>query len=350
MTLSAEQQGVMDQVEAFIADPDPPRPWLSIQGLAGTGKSFLLAKIAQKYRRATLCAFTGKAASVIARRTGLKASTIHSAIYAYAGEDEETGELLFDQAVEYGAWIKRLILVDESSMLNDEIAMDLLATGARVIACGDPGQLPPVKGNQFFYQADATLQEVHRQAWDSPIIRQAYNVRYNGRYVADGDAFRITPIATGDDVLAADILLCWRNETRRRLNWLKRKYLGLDGKPPQPGEPIMCLKNDHQQGVLNGAVYRLLGYEPGGAVKICNERDEIIWLEESWVEDHDRPNSYRFAIPMALAYAATCHKFQGSEADNVLLVDEFPYGRDERIPFLYTGITRAAQRVLIVQP
>jgi len=49
----------------------------------------------------------------------------------------------------------------------------------------------------------------------------------------------------------------------------------------------------------------------------------------------------------AFGYALTVHMAQGSEFDNVLLIDEWFH--DDRIPWLYTGITRAAKRITIAR-
>jgi hypothetical protein len=65
--------------------------------------------------------------------------------------------------------------------------------------------LPPINGDPFFTQASFALEEIHRQALESPIIRQAHAVRQTGRYMPDGDAFRVVGRSTTDDLLAAEI-------------------------------------------------------------------------------------------------------------------------------------------------
>src|SRR3954470_14380717 len=116
--LTPEQRAIEQQVDTFIRCPDPAKPYFTYQGEAGTGKSVLLAHLARKYPRALLCAFTGKAASVIARKSGLPACTIHSAIYTCYGKDPETEELRFGRKVGEGNWQGELVFVDEASTVS----------------------------------------------------------------------------------------------------------------------------------------------------------------------------------------------------------------------------------------
>ena len=351
--LSDEQEAVADQIDAFLRARRPERTYFVYDGLAGTGKSVLLAHLATRYRGALLCAPTGKAASVLSRRTGMPANTVHSAIYNFRGEYvAEDGEkyLSFAQKIRDGDWRRKIALLDESSMVDVSLAQDLLATGCRVVATGDPGQLPPVRGTRFFDAPDATLRTVHRQAWDSAIIRQAHAMRAEGRYAADGPDFRVQRHVGRDDILAADVILCWRNATRHALNALVRAHKGLDG-PPIAGEPVVCLRNDHKVGILNGATYALLAdYDAARRVaRIANERDETVDVEDCRFETLDPPGDpedARDEHPFAFGNCLTVHKYQGSEAERGILVDE--YDRHEwRREWMYTGITRFAKQALV---
>jgi hypothetical protein len=64
-------------------------------------------------------------------------------------------------------------------MVGDEMARDLLAFGKPILVLGDPGQLPPIKGDGAFTRAapDVMLTEIHRQAGESAIIRLAAMAR-----------------------------------------------------------------------------------------------------------------------------------------------------------------------------
>ena len=64
-------------------------------------------------------------------------------------------------------------MIDECSMVDAELARDLLSFGKPILVLGDPFQLPPVKGGGYFTESppDVMLTEIHRQAEDNPIIR-----------------------------------------------------------------------------------------------------------------------------------------------------------------------------------
>lgn len=240
-------------------------------------------------------------------------------------------------------------------MVGSRLALDLLDTGVRVVACGDPGQLPPVADHQYFTDPDLTLRTIHRQALESPIVRQAHRVRSTGTYVADGDDFQVLGGATDEHHRAADVALCWRNATRRALNARRRRVLrDLDGTTLRAGEPLMALQNDYRIGLVNGEVYvALADRAPGGDLLLRAEDGRELSVLNPRIEDLDGDFDERRdddeVKPFALAYAATVHKFQGSEADTVLLVDEHREG-DGRREFLYTGFTRAAKRIFVVAP
>jgi len=326
----------------------------NLHGLAGTGKTTVLRHIAAQYKHAVLCSLTGKAASVLRRRSGLQACTLHSFFYRLivANKDARGRDVLhFERQHGDGQLTADLVLLDESSMIGDEIGRDLLATGAKVIACGDPGQLPPVKGQQFFSQPDVTLTHIHRQALESPIIRQAHAVRRGGLYAADGPCFRVANDGTDDDLRNADTVLCWRNRTRDYMNAKCRRVRGLWPPTPQREEPVVCLKNAPQFGVFNGATYTLLKPFLQGDTAIVVDVDG---------EPVEIPRITFRGIPSALpddteattlfdfGYAMTVHKAQGSEWDSVVLVDEYRR-TEQRQAWLYTGITRAAVRILVVR-
>lgn len=354
--LTEEQRAAYDEALEYLNDPFTDKPYWSLEGLAGTGKTTVLAALAQVCPRAILCAFTGKAASVLRGKTGLDVSTCHSVVYNFSGhEDDEDGKkqpIFVSKKADYSG---TAIFVDEKSTVGSRLGQDLLATRAKIIACGDPGQLPPVKDTPFFEDCDRVLRTVHRQAWDSAIIRQAHAVRSGQRYRSDGDEFHVMhrEDMSPDDIMFGGIALCYRNVTRRRLNVSRRRGHGITGKVLRAGEPIMVLKNDHALGVYNGAIYEVArDREPYENLEIIESGGKHITLFNATVEMIDAEfdaNKFDEAFsPVALAYATTGHKFQGSEEDEVLLIDE--YNKDyQRNEWLYTCFTRAAKRILVVR-
>lgn len=360
MEMSDDQGRAFNGISEFLERPGVSKPFIVLHGLAGTGKTFVLAALSRRFPDMKLAAYTGKAASVLRKRIDRPVTTMHSAIYDFHGltEDSETmGKMnpVF-VAKDEGHLARHTIGLDECSMLGTRDGNALISSGARIVACGDPGQLPPVRDTQFFTRADYTLTQVHRQAWDSPIIRQAHAVREDGDYAADGNGFRVLEVAPGekinrDELLRHDALLCWKNVTRRRLNRTKRELLGLPAKELTVGEPIMCLQNDHRLGLYNGVIYEIAEIDGEGLVVREEGSRRGVAVDYATVEDFDRKfDARRYDdewLPFASGYAMTVHKAQGSEYESVLLFDE--QSGDGRRSFLYTGITRAVERCTMVR-
>jgi exodeoxyribonuclease V len=351
VTLSPDQETALAGLDDFVRDLRPRRRYKVLHGLAGTGKTHLMAILAKRYRGALLCAFTGKAASVLRARTGLDTLTVHQAIYQFRGLVDDPEDATRKQPVFSPLdhdLSERLVLLDECSTIGTVIAEELLKTGARVIACGDPGQLPPVMDRQFFTDPDLVLTQVHRQAWGSPIIRQAHQVRTTGSYEPDGPDFRVETRASEKDLAEVDIALCWRNRTRQLLNQRRREVKGLSG-PLKAGEPVMCLKNRHEDRIYNGEVYTVLDVDGDVLTLLDGERRVVV--KRTTVEGFDPGfNERRYLdtmTPFALAYASTVHKAQGSEQTRVMVVDEND-GNDRRA-WLYTALTRASGSAVVIR-
>ena len=351
VALSDEQEAAAQRIFEYLGSKRA-RPF-SLHGLAGTGKTTLLASVARDIPNAILCTLTGKAASVLRRKTGLPACTIHSAFYKLVDVSHDKlgrQRLHFDPAHQHGELSGRIVLIDESSMLNHEMTRDIISTGAKIASSGDPGQLPPVNGEKFFDYADAVLETIHRQALESPIIRQAHAVRRERMYRADGDGFQVPKRALSDtELLEAETILCFTNPTRHHVNAFVREARGIRSRWPRQGEPVMCRKNAPLFGVFNGAVYTL------GAD--FNEGDTVIRIDVDEV-DTVIPLVFFEGLPSALppgvepttsfgfGYALTVHKAQGSEWGSVVLIDEC-WKPEIRQAWLYTGITRASEKLII---
>lgn len=346
-------------------------------GYAGTGKTTLARHFAEHVDGDVLfAAFTGKAAQVLRSKGASNAKTIHSLIYRPRGEeeveDEQTGKTSIAPmfAINRQSPVAKaaLIIVDECSMVDEALGKDLMSFGTPILVLGDPGQLPPVSGGGYFtnHEPDYLLTEIHRQARDNPIIQLAMQVR-EGREIMHGDYGTAQVISKGEVtqalVLEADQVLVGTNRTRRRYNQRLRELKGFTSEYPQSGDKLVCLRNDPAKGLLNGSLWQAMSasketVKPGINLMIRPEDDDMdrgaakIKLLKAAFEDVDGeiPWSTRKRYDeFDYGYALTVHKAQGSQWDNVVLFDESWAFRDTRERWLYTGITRAAERLTIVR-
>jgi exodeoxyribonuclease-5 len=312
---SPEQRHALDEIAAWQQGRGHGRQIFRLFGFAGTGKTTITKEIARRTKGDVLfCAFTGKAALVMRQMGCDGAKTIHSAIYKpieeliaeakalrewtwrlYQNPQDEAVVAFVTQRWRTSDWtelqdkLRRLresiekgpqfelrdeikdepdvVICDECSMVNAELATDLLSFGHKVLVIGDPFQLPPVKGAGYFIDAepDAMLTEVHRQAYGNPVTYLATVVRESGVWGLLPGKFgesRIMrqPLADSlETFLAADQVLCGRYATRRSLNAMIREAKGYDPEPmPTPGEKIICLRNNRKLGLLNGSMWSVV--------------------------------------------------------------------------------------------
>jgi exodeoxyribonuclease V len=228
-------------------------------GYAGTGKTTLAKHIADGVDGKVLfAAFTGKAACVMRSKGCHGASTIHSLIYRARESGEETPS--FELWNEAPASKAKLIIIDECSMVDAELARDLMSFGVPLLVLGDPAQLPPIQGGGFFTDAepDAMLTEVHRQAQDDPIVRLSMQIRA-GDSLAEGQYGETQVVRRGaldpQRVLNADQVLVGRNATRRAYNGRLREHRGLADALPMAGDKLVCLRNNRRKGLFNGGLW-----------------------------------------------------------------------------------------------
>ena len=176
---SPQQDAALLAVSAWLKDRNGPQVF-RLFGWAGTGKSTLAVHLAQDVKTVKYAAFTGKAALVMRKRGCKGAQTIHSLIYTLVSEKEGEPRFIIDE--ESAAADADLIVIDEVSMVDEQLGKDLLSFGTKVLVLGDPFQLPPVQGAGFFTteEPDIMLTEIHRQAADNPIIRLSMSVREGG--------------------------------------------------------------------------------------------------------------------------------------------------------------------------
>jgi exodeoxyribonuclease-5 len=320
-------------------------------GFAGTGKSVCVSYLLQILKNYAVCAYTGKAAQVL-RRRGVPASTIHSLIYKPFTQPDGsvvfqlTNDLMCDG-----------IIVDEASMVTQEIDEDLRSFGVPVIYVGDHGQLPPV-GNDFNLMADPMyrLEKIHRNA--GPIARFCEWIR-NGRSPKafpsrfnTSDKVRLLRRweVTPKLLAQVDQNICAFNKTRIEINTKVREVLGHKNLLHKD-EKVMCLRNNRLAGVFNGMQGRVvdfykekkksyLDFESYDMLYSRIRYDPKQFDQEKVLTDYSKDGP----LPFDYAYAITAHKSQGDQFDDVLVMEQICKGWDHQ-RWAYTAASRAKERL-----
>lgn len=395
MNWSRQQEEALRRVEEWRRRRD--KPYFCLAGYAGTGKTTLARHLAEGWPgKVYFAAFTGKAALVLRRRGVPEASTIHKLIYVPRDKCDDHLRALRLEKVRLERRVPRpieeiakvdlavraeqqnlsrpefylnldsplcrasLVVVDEYSMVGEQVGADLLSFGCPVLALGDPGQLPPVQGRKYFQgEPDLMLTEVHRQAEENPVLRLATDARM-GKVLGLGSygESRVLRRPAGwggelpDALLAADQVLVGLNKTRRECNDHVRRWLGHERSTPVTGDKLVCLRNNYEDGILNGQTFKVTHVNAREYLELCLRGDEgeVVrcrahkkYFERGSVEFD--PHERWLANELDFGYALTVHKSQGSEWDNVTLLDEW-HGQGRR-EWLYTAITRASEAVTI---
>jgi exodeoxyribonuclease-5 len=252
-------------------------------------------------------------------------------------------------------------------MVDAKLGCDVLSFGTPVLVLGDPAQLPPIHGTGFFTTAtpDVVLTDVQRQACDNPIIHMATTIRQGGRLAAGNygssrvvprDAIALAELATADQVLVG------RNATRRLLNERLRNHLERHGAIPQPSDRLVCLRNNHTRGLLNGSTWItraalagdrdsiMLAIAPDDAPNAVTYTETHLAFFRGTANDELSYFEQRKFDQFDFGYAITVHKAQGSQWPNITLFDQASvFGKDAG-KWLYTAITRASNSLTIVLP
>ena len=154
-------------------------------------------------------------------------------------------------------------------------------------------------------------------------------------------------------------VLCGTNKMRMNINARRRQIDERTSPFPQVGERLVCLRNDHDLGLLNGTLWNSLRdtahpYDDDGQVYLSIEPEEggqplgipaeaSLFINEATADVSWRSRGQQFTY----GYVLTVHKSQGSQFDSVLIFDDWHNSESHR-QWLYTGITRAAVRVTVV--
>lgn len=375
-----------------------------ITGYAGTGKTTLIRMLADTYGEALVLTPTGKAALRVGEATGIFGMTIHRFLYLPT-EDPKTGAPVFklkDSWHEtFSGMEGRYVLVDEASMVGQDVWDDLLRTAQRIgfhiILMGDLFQLPPVfkeKSGKPFSTLDiptpfkVNLTEVIRQALDSPIIKASMLLR-SGKPEYEALAL-LNPIGANrfiDAVIEGrargGATICFTNKRRHDINNRVRAALGFEAGDLRAGEPLLVTQNNYGLNAYNGEVIDFRGWtrQPGEpfvvtdrfttsslrmsfGVSTLNDSEAVLspqqvtgaaenakignwiirktsrgWYRKTFDRDEAPPH-----LDANYGYGLTGHKSQGSEWPEVLVVLEDAISMlsvIEKKRWLYTVLTRA---------
>lgn len=382
-----QEQGLKIAIERY----KNKEKYCVISGYAGTGKStlikFITAALNIDENDVVYTSLTGKATQVLLKKGNKNISTLHKLLYTWRPLPNGGYLKTKVESIPY-----QIVVVDEVSMVPKSLLLDLMQYDCYIIMCGDPYQLPQITkedAHTFLDNPHIFLDEVMRQAAESEIIRLSMDIRNQKPLVRNvGQEVLVldkSELNTGM-LTWADQIICAKNETRFSINMQMKEILGT-GKLPAEGDKIICLRNywetlsDTKLPLVNGTIGYISNiYESfiqypqflGGikvpylGVNFQSDSDDIYkididktkLIEEKnlldWKTSYRINKNFRYknSIPLEFAYgyAITCHKAQGSEWDKVLVIEEnFPFAVEEHSRWLYTAVTRASEKLVVIR-
>ncbi len=409
-----DQEEAYDQVYDRLARGER---YTGLRGYAGTGKTYLVSRLVEQLLEedctVTVCAPTHKAVQVVSDELGdapVDMQTLHSFL-GLRLEPTEDGEyeLVPDEVRDFAEGV---VIVDEASMIGREEWAHIEESPFWVqwLFVGDPAQLPPVNEDPSpaLDVPGPTLETIHRQAADNPILELATKIRNDaeGRFGSkfeDGKGVAVTRNrdefldsvlrAFDTEAFAEDAtharLLAYRNKTVRRYNReIRAARYGTDADRFVEGEWLVAtetwlhegvprLTNSEEVRVKKAEVdafeaddqsewktWKLTVRTPGRGlsrtVYVLHE-DEFDRYDDALERRRERAQDdgskwdrffdlrERFAR-VDYAYATTVHKSQGSTFDTVFVDhrDLQACRGEEREALLYVAVTRPARRLALL--
>ena len=346
-----------------------------ITGGPGTGKTSVQRALLDLYKkrfpaaRIVCCAPTGKAARRMEQSTGVPSATVHRVLGLIANEDGQYGDPETLDA--------DLVLVDEVSMLDVYLAEKLfrsIPATARLILVGDSDQLPSVGPGAVLKEIVASgrvpvvrLDQVFRQKNGSRIAANAKLIRHGNlslEYGPDFEFYDSTDMSVSAEIIESlylqetarcgidnvVLLSPYRQKTETGANALNQRLQGkvnppADGKMDavhgqrrfRTGDKVMQIKNceDINNGDV-GYITSITGTQTESVIRIDFGDGRLVDYENADLDMLD------------LGYACTVHKSQGSEYKSVIINLQCAHSVMLVRPLIYTAITRAKEKVLIV--
>lgn len=399
VALSDEQKSVIRQITEDFKGKKVTR---LLVGNAGVGKTTVLYVLtvalstfcgAVANKNMAICAPTNKAARVLIEKGLKSARTIHDVFLS----PTQKGNTVTFGARNTLREPYKFVVVDEASMVDDKILDDLDAYqkdfGTNFLFVGDNFQLPPVKSsaNDAFSRYSKNvyaLTKVFRQAKGSEILDYATALRTIKTPFVPANTKGQVEVMNGKEVIneyftalkdgKSAVAIVYRNDTRNRVNALTRTALGYKD-PVVEGEHVICVANVDNS-FQNGEEFELRDIEKVEPITVTvNGRNQngfyvedrhgkhlLLPESDSAAVYHKQvhgikgidtkyllyPNRYTKKQELAKSvhviyygYAITAHKSQGSQWDEIFLLEIAD--RDNATRWLYTAVTRAAKRLVI---
>jgi exodeoxyribonuclease-5 len=205
-TLNEDQKLAFDSLTDFIRNLNDDSIYV-LKGWAGTGKTYTISllvryvlEVIQPTRlwyKVGVTGPTNKSVRVIRKATGISSSRVQfQTVHKILGLSEKItsdGQQIFVNDGDYKPQIRtlKLLIVDEVSMLNDDLFQELLKyrDKTKIIFMGDPAQIPPVGRPDCIPFRDELLdgyriktldlKQIMRQKEGNPIIESSVKIRSN---------------------------------------------------------------------------------------------------------------------------------------------------------------------------
>ena len=352
------------------------KSFLIITGGPGTGKTTIIKSIVSIYKDIyssiddiVLLAPTGRASKRIMEATNYPASTIHR----FLKWNKDTNRF---QVNEYNKSDCKLVIVDEVSML-DTLLFSSLLKGLKydtiLILVGDANQLPSVSpGNVLKDLIDSSLFPVislnmlYRQKSGSNIIELAYDINSGGinynLFNKDNDLlfYKASSLDLKDNLTL--VIDKFKNQDYLSFQIMAPMYKTLNG-INNLNKIVQELLNPREVNkneiVINDCVYRegdkvlqllnmpddnIYNGDIGVIIEINNVLKEITIDFDSNIVTFTSSNFQNFT----LGYVISIHKSQGSEFNTVVIPLLNEYGRMLYKKLIYTGVTRAKNKLILL--